>query len=235
MFLVLALSGSLFAQVGIQARPCDSVQGGNNLALDFGGFCKYEAKNMALPRASTKRVVYLGDSITEGWGTNLIGLDQQDTINRGYSGQTTSQMRVRFRADVINLKPRILHFMAGTNDIAGNTGPTTVERIKDTIRSMCEEAQAHGIRVVIGSILPATHFDWRPEVRPAETIRTLNSWMKSYAELKGFIYADYYSALTDAQGGLPRAFSADGVHPNAAGYAVMAPIAAKAINDADKL
>ncbi len=234
LFLLPLVAFAQQIPIGIQDRPCDFVPGNNNLALDFGGFCKYEAANLALRQDTANRVIYFGDSITEMWGKNIPGLDQTDTINRGYSGQTTSQMRVRFRADVIKLKPRIVHIMAGTNDIAGNTGPTTLERIKDNIRSMCEDAQMHGIRVVIGSVLPAKVFSWRPGMKPAENIRLFNQWLKTYAQNSGFTYADYYSAMVDSEGGLPASSSTDGVHPTPVGYAIMQPIAIQAINEANR-
>ena len=225
-----------FAQstIGIQDHPCDFVPGSNNLALDFAGLCKYEKANLELRAAGANRVVYLGDSITELWRNGIVGLDGHDTLNRGYSGQTTTQLLARFRADVIKLRPRILHLMAGTNDIAGNTGPTTIERIKDNIRTMSELAQMHGIRVIIGSVLPARSFSWRPGMKPAATIIALNSWLKTYALNSGFVYADYHGALTEADGGLPIQYAQDGVHPTPAGYAVMQRIARDAILEAQR-
>lgn len=238
LWLIALISLSAFAQnrvtVGIQADPCALVQRSNDLVQDFGGLCKYEKQNKALPAATTRRVVYFGDSITELWRNGIPGLVSSDTINRGYSGQTTAQMKIRFRADVIKLKPRIVHIMAGTNDIAGNTGPTTLERIKDNFRSMFEEAKRHGIRVVIGSVLPARAFSWRPGIRPANTIRTLNAWLKSYAKTMGHEYVDYHSALTENDGGLPLLYSRDGVHPTPAGYAVMRRLAQDAIIDSNR-
>lgn len=231
--LIIFLSFSAFSQTvittGVLDNPCDFVQGQNNFAQDFGGFCKYEKANQALPEATVNRVIYFGDSITEFWKKDIPGIDPQDTLNRGYSGQTTSQMVIRFRADVINLKPKIVHLMAGTNDIAGNTGPTTLERMKNNFRSMGDLAKANGIRVVIGSILPAKAFSWRAGIRPAETIRTFNTWLKSYAKENGFTYVDYHSALTDAEGGLSEEYAKDGVHPTRAGYEVMIRLAQQAI------
>ena len=232
---LFAFSTLSFAQtitIGIQNNPCDFVVREQAIVQDYGGLCKYEKKNAALPEAGPLRVVWFGDSITELWGGGIKGFVSSDIINRGISGQTTTQMRVRFHQDVISLKPRVLHFMAGTNDIAGNTGPTSVERMKDAVKSMCEEASAKGIKIVIGSILPAKYFSWRPGIKPAESIRSFNSWLKSYAEVNHHVYADYYSALTDNEGGLPVEYSKDGVHPNQAGYAVMAPIASAAITKA---
>lgn len=238
-FIIGLLSFGAVAQttstVGIQPNPCAQVQGSNNFALDFGGLCKYESANLQLPAPSEKRVVYFGDSITEFWRQGMPGISGGEVINRGYSGQTTAQMVVRFRADVIKLKPRIVHLMAGTNDIAGNTGPTTLERIQDNFRTMCEMATRHGIRVVIGSVLPARSFSWRAGIAPAANIRALNTWLKSYALKNGHTYADYHAALSEQDGGLSPRHAPDGVHPNSAGYAVMQGIAMDALLQADRL
>ncbi len=232
--ILMFISLSAFAQTAATPNPCDQIQGQNNLAQDFGGLCKYEKANAALPPATTNRVVYLGDSITEGWRNLIPGIDPNDTINRGYSGQTTAQMLVRFRADVINLKPKIVHLMAGTNDLAGNTGPTSLEKIKNNIRSMGELARIHNIRVVIGSIPPAKSFSWRPGMKPAEDIRTLNTWLKAFAQMNSFTYVDYHSALTDAEGGLSPEHAPDGVHPTAAAYAIMTNLAVLGMRDANR-
>ncbi len=232
--ILMFISLSAFAQTAAVKNPCDQIQGQNNFAQDFGGLCKYEKANASLPAATASRVVYLGDSITEGWRNLIPGIDANDTINRGYSGQTTSQMLVRFRADVINLKPKIVHILAGTNDLAGNTGPTSLENIKNNLRSMFELAGVHGIRVVIGSILPAKTFSWRPGMKPAEDIRTLNQWLKTYAEKNGLVYVDYHSAMADSEGGLSHEHAPDGVHPTAAAYAIMTNLAAEGIRIANR-
>lgn len=234
-FFLIFASLSLYAQtvtVGIQDRPCDFVQGNNNLALEFAGICKYDAANRALPPATANRVVYFGDSITQMWGNGIPGLDASDTLNRGYSGQTTSQMVLRFRYDVMNLKPKVVHIMAGTNDIAGNTGPVAMDWIKNNIRTMCALAKGLGIKIVLGSILPARAFSWRAGIFPAENIRTMNAWLKEYARVNNHVYADYHSALTEADGGMPARLAQDGVHPTADGYAIMKPIAETAIHEA---
>ncbi len=232
--LLMFISLSVFAQTAAMNNPCDQIQGQNNLAQDFGGLCKYEKANAALPPATPNRVVYIGDSITEGWRNAIPGLDPNDTINRGYSGQTTPQMLVRFRADVINLKPKIVHLMAGTNDLAGNTGPTSLDKIKNHFRTMCELAKVHGIRVVIGSIPPAKSFSWRPGLKPAEDIRTLNNWLRTFAETNGFVYVDYHSAMTDSEGGLSAEYAPDGVHPTAVAYALMTKLATEAMRLANQ-
>lgn len=196
---------------------------------DFGGLCRYRDANAALPPAGARRVVFFGDSITEFWKTQDPGFFGPDLVDRGVSGQTTSQMLLRFRADVVDLHPRAVHIMAGTNDIAGNTGPTSLGRIEANIEGMVELAKGHGIRVVLGSVPPAAGFDWRPSVAPVDSIRALNAWLRAYARREGLTYVDYYAALDDGRGGMKPALSRDGVHPNAAGYAVMAPLARKAL------
>ena len=196
---------------------------------DFPNLCRYRAANAALPPATKHRVVFMGDSITEGWSNTAPRTFDGDRINRGISGQTTTQMLARFRQDVIDLHPRAVHIMAGTNDIAGNLGPTTLDAIEGNIRSMAELARAHGIRVVIGAVPPAARFSWRPEVEPVAAIAELNRRLRTMAERDGLIFADYYTALDDGRHGLSPSHAADGVHPNAAGYAVMQPVAEKSI------
>ena len=233
LLLLLVVCQSTFAvRIGILDNPCqEAIPRDQLLRYDFGGYCKYEAQNAALAPATAQRVIYFGDSITEFWKGGIPGITN-DTLNRGFSGQTTSQMLVRFRSDVINLRPRVLHLMAGTNDIAGNTGPTSLKRLKEAIMTMVEQAQAHKIQVVLGSILPAKRFGWSPTIVPAPIIAHMNGWLKNYAQQRGIIYADYYSAMIDAQGGLSPHLGADEVHPNQAGYAVMRPIAQDAIHRA---
>jgi lysophospholipase L1-like esterase len=141
-------------------------------------------------------------------------------------------MLLRFAPDVLALKPDVVHIMAGTNDIAGNTGPMTLEQSEANIRKMAEMAHAKGIKVVIASVLPARAFGWKPDVRPATAIARLDSWLRGYARSRGFAYADYYTAMAEPDGGMPATLSFDGVHPNAKGYAVMRPIAEAAIRAA---
>lgn len=155
-------------------------------------------------------------------------------VGRGISGQTTPQLLVRFRQDVIALKPRAVVILAGTNDIAGNTGPSTIEMIADNVVSMVELAEANGIRVVLSSVLPAYRFPWRRELEPAPRIVALNQRLRDYARTRGIVYLDYHSAMSDAQSGLRSEFSADGVHPNERGYRTMAPLAGRAIAEATR-
>lgn len=216
---------------GIVSDPCAvAIPQGHQLNLDFGQMCKYEKRNAQLLPPTDHRVIYFGDSLTELWGAGIPGLQTDDTINRGISGQTTAQMLVRFKADVLNLKPRVVHLLMGTNDIAGNTGATTLKRIEDAISSMAEQARAGGAKVVIGSILPMKVVTWRKEIQnPVASIRELNRWLADYAKREDFVYVDYFSALDDGTGGFKAALTVDGVHPNKAGYDVMAPLASAAI------
>jgi len=204
---------------------------------DWNQLGRYHAANEQLMKQPVEagRVVFMGDSITDGWR-----LDQtfagKPYVNRGISGQTTPQMLVRMFPDVINLKPAVMIVLAGTNDIARNTGPTTLKMIQDNIQAMTELAQMHGIKVVLCSVTPIADYGRTPQTnqRPPADIVKLNEWMKAYAAKSGAIYADYFSALADAKGMLKEGISMDGLHPNAAGYALMAPIADAAIQKALK-
>lgn len=182
------------------------------------------------PAPGENRVVYIGDSITESWATYFPALfPGKPYIARGISGQTTPQILMRFRQDVVQLKPTVVVILAGTNDIAGNTGPSTLEMIEHNLASMAEIARANRIRVVLSSVLPAYDYPWKRGLDPAPKIVALNSWIRRYAEETGAVYLDYHSAMADARGGLRAELTRDGVHPNAAGYAVMAPLAEAAI------
>jgi lysophospholipase L1-like esterase len=185
------------------------------------------------PAAGEKRVVFYGDSITDSW-INIVPefFQGRPYLDRGISGQTTPQMLVRFRQDVVDLHPKVVVILAGTNDIAGNTGPSTPEMIEDNLKSMVELAQANGIKPVLASILPASDYWWKPGVDPGPKIAALNAWIKDYAQKDGLVYVDYYSAMVNNKLGLPANLSPDGVHPNRAGYAIMAPLAEKAIDQA---
>jgi acyl-CoA thioesterase I len=203
------------------------------LLVDFGGLERFKEANAMLtaPKPGEDRVVFMGDSITQGWK-----LDQsfpgKPYINRGIGGQTTPQMVVRFRQDVIDLKPRVVVILAGINDIAGNTGPMTQEQTEGNIASMAELAKANGIRVVLCSVLPAFDFPWSPGLLPAPKVVAVNAWMKQYAAENHHVYVDYYSAMSDDRGGLPATLSTDGVHPLPPGYAIMTPLAEAGIEKA---
>jgi lysophospholipase L1-like esterase len=176
----------------------------------------------------------MGDSITEGWALTEF-FSGKPYLNRGISGQTTPQMLVRFRQDVVSLKPRVVVLLAGINDIAENTGKTTLEAIEGNIASMSEIAQANGIRVVLCSVLPASKFAWRPEIlEPATKVRALNAWIQRYSGDHALVYVDYYSSMVDDNGGLKPELGSDGVHPNRVGYDVMAPLAAAGIEKATR-
>jgi lysophospholipase L1-like esterase len=175
----------------------------------------------------------LGNSITEGWSRLDSGFfTGRPFINRGISGQTTPQMLIRFKPDVVNLKAEVVVILAGINDIAGNTGLSTLEMIEDNLSSMVEIAQANKIRVVLSSVLPAYDFPWRPGKEPAEKVVKLNSWIKDYAGTHNCIYLDYFTPMSDERHGLKKEYTEDGVHPNLAGYKVMEPLAEEAIKKA---
>ena len=202
---------------------------------DWAQLGRYRSANADLPAPATdeKRVVFYGDSITDAWARTPSGFfPGKNYVGRGISGQTTPQMLVRFQQDVVHLKPAVVVILAGTNDIAGNTGPSSPEMIEDNFASMVAIAKANGIRMVISSILPAAHYPWKPEAQPAEPIRAMNTRLKALAAREGLVYLDYYTAMTNAQGGLDPELATDGVHPTAKGYVVMSPLAEKAIAEA---
>lgn len=201
-------------------------------AQDWANLNRFREENDKLGPARTcdDRVVFMGNSITEGWiRLAPVFFEGRPYINRGISGQTTPQMLLRFRQDVLDLWPKVVVILAGTNDIAGNTGPSTLGMIEDNIRSMTELAQAHGIQVVLCSILPVYDYPWRPGLEPAPKIAELNKRIKAYAGTRGAVFCDFFSAMADERGGLPEELSEDGVHPNKEGYAMMSPLVENAI------
>lgn len=202
---------------------------------DFGQLARYREANAALAPADESRVVFLGDSITDYWKLPDY-FPGKPYINRGIDGQTTPEMLVRFRQDVINLHPKVLVVLAGTNDIAGVTGRTSNEDIEANYASMAELARAHHIRMVFASILPVHNYthdaDESFALRPRDRILALNKWLKNYCAKNGFVYLDYFRALVDERGMLKRTLADDGLHPTDAGYKVMAPLAEKAIQKA---
>ena len=206
----------------------------NAEAQDWANLNKYQNENATLPvlTSGQKRIVFMGDSITEFWSViNPEFFAGKSYINRGISGQTTPQMLIRFRPDVIALKPSLVIIMAGINDIAGNTGPSTLEMITNNLFSMAELAKANHIKVILCSVLPAYDFPWRTGSFPAEKIVMLNTMIKKYADANEILYLDYYSAMVDERKGLKAAYADDGVHPNKAGYEVMEPLVEKAIKE----
>ena len=198
---------------------------------DFAQLARYRSANAELPPSAPGRVVFYGDSITDAWAHHSF-FPGKPYVDRGISGQTTPQMLIRFRQDVIALHPETVLILAGTNDIAGNTGPSTLDMIEDNLASMTEIARANGIRVVLCSVLPAAAYPWRPGIDPAAKIRELNAWMAVYARENKLVYLDYYTAMAGDLGGMKPGISSDGVHPNNQGYTIMAPLAEQAIQDA---
>jgi lysophospholipase L1-like esterase len=198
------------------------------LKVDWPWLARFKDADLALPKpaAGENRVVFMGDSITEGWHFESPegGFPGKPYINRGISGQTSPQMVLRFRQDVIALDPKVVVILAGTNDIAGNTGPMTLEQTEDNLASMADLATANHIRVVLCSVTPAFDFPWKTGLTPAPKILALNAWIKAYAAEKGYVYVDYHTAMKDSRDGLPATLSKDGVHPLPAGYAIMAPL-----------
>jgi lysophospholipase L1-like esterase len=204
---------------------------------DLGRY-REENRRLAPPAAGESRVVFMGDSITDFWPRRSTFFPGKPYVDRGISGQTTPQMLVRFRPDVIALKPKVVVILAGTNDIAGNTGPMTDEDIEGNLATMAELAKAHGIKVVFSSILPVSESHRNPEMapqtvqRPMARITAINDWMKKYAAENGHVYLDYLSKMIDEKGLLRADLSNDDLHPNAAGYALMEPLAQAAIEQA---
>ena len=227
--------------VGIVADPCPAHPAPTDgagweawkrhmMMRDYGQLCRYRAQNDQLKASRTPvRVVFMGDSITDNWIGADAALFTDGVVDRGISGQTTPQMLVRFREDVIALKPGAVQIMAGTNDIAGNTGASTMEIVQGNIASMADLARANGIKVIIASIPPAAAFPWSKDKQPVPQIRALNGWLKTYAAKNGFTYVDYYTALATPEGAMKPGLASDGVHPTPAGYAVMRPLALAAI------
>jgi len=203
---------------------------------DWPALKRYHDANATVtaPAAGEERVVFMGDSITDGWGKKYGQFfPGKPYINRGISGQTTPQMLIRFRPDVVALKPKVVVILAGTNDIAGNTGPSSLEMIEDNMVSMVELAQKNGIRVVLSSVMPVCDYIRnQTKQRPNETIVALNDWMKQYASTHDAIYLDYYTPMLDDKGVFKQELTYDGLHPNSAGYDVMMPLAQKAIDQA---
>jgi lysophospholipase L1-like esterase len=201
-------------------------------AQDWASLDRYSAANAALgaPVAGEQRVVFYGNSITDAWAAHFpVMFPGKPYVGRGISGQTTPQMLIRFRQDVVALKPAVVVILAGTNDIAGNTGPATQAMIADNLMGMVEIAQANGIAVVLSSVLPVSDYPWKPGLAPGPKIVALNAWMREYAASRGATYLDYHSAMVNDKLGLNADLAADGVHPTEKGYRMMATLAEAAI------
>jgi lysophospholipase L1-like esterase len=195
------------------------------LLQDFAMLGRYRDANRALlEQRQPVDIVFMGDSITEGWKDKRPAFFAPGRVNRGISGQTTAQMVLRMMADVVDLKPRAVHIMAGTNDIAGNTGPMTQEMTRNNIRAMTALAQQHGVKVILASIPPAASFSWRPGLETLTPMRQLNGWIETFASQKGATWVDYHPALATPQGAMRPGFAHDGVHPTEAGYDAMAGV-----------
>ena len=217
--------------------PVFLISGISTSAQDWAQLNYYKNANEQLASVENtgNRVVFMGNSITEGWLAHYPEFFENESyVNRGIGGQTTPQMLLRFRQDVVALQPKVVVLLAGTNDIAGNTGPATTEVIIDNIKSMCEIAAVHGIEVVLATVLPASDYPWRPGCNPDTRIPELNARIESYAEVNNLIFLDYFSAMNNGKNGMNEALAYDGVHPNKEGYKVMAPLTRKAIDKALK-
>jgi lysophospholipase L1-like esterase len=249
LLVLLALIGIGFSSIAAQpgADPCADTKTKLTQAetrlKDWPQLGRYrDANSKVTPEAKSEaRVVFMGDSITDSWQNPKFGgfFPGKPYVDRGISGQTTPQMLIRFRPDVIDLRPKVVVILAGTNDLAGNTGPMTLEEIEGNLVSMAELARANSIRVVFASLLPVSDYeqrDGKPIIqttrRSPEKIKELNAWMKTYAANNKLTYLDYYSALIDDKGFLRVELSEDGLHPNAKGYEIMAPLAEAAIAQA---
>ena len=204
----------------------------NSFAQDWANLERFQEENAVLlvPDSTQQRVVFMGNSITEGWiNMRPEFFEGKPYVNRGIGGQTTPQMLLRFRRDVIDLKPSAVVILAGINDIAGNTGPSTIDMIMDNLISMAELATANQIKVIFCSVLPAKDFPWRSGLEPAEKVIKLNTLLQSYAKEHNLVYVDYFSAMVDSSNGLREDLGYDGVHPNALGYSIMEPLVEKAL------
>lgn len=201
---------------------------------DWPNLQKYKKENQKIKESNKKPVaVFMGNSITEGWvNTNPEFFRNNNFTGRGIGGQTTPQMLIRFTPDVIDLDPEVVVILAGTNDIAGNTGASSVKMITDNIQAMAQLAEANGIKVVLSSILPVYDYPWQPGIKPVEKIAGVNKWLKNYARENNHIYLDYFPVLANEKKGMKPEYADDGVHPNKKGYSVMEPLVLNAIEKA---
>ncbi len=192
-------------------------------AQDWPNLKRFRVDNEKLKQDNTKiAAVFMGDSITDFWiNSSSDFFSQNNYIDRGISGQTSPQMLLRFRADVLDLKPKAVLILCGTNDLAGNTGPSTLQMTENNIMDMAQLAKANKIKVLLCSITPSNKFGWKPELKPADDIIALNKWIAAYAKENHFTFVDYYSALVNTEKGMQAAYSKDGVHPTKEGYTVM--------------
>ena len=237
----LSLVTSALGQTPAAATPVPAPPSAQDLQIkrmqqtlnDWPNLNRYHAENAKLPDPAPgeQRVVFLGGSITDGWGRGQgVFFPGKPYVNRGISGQTTPQMLDRFQQDVLHLHPTVVVILAGINDIAGNTGPETLDVIEDNFRSMVALAKQSHVRVVLSSVLPASYFPWHAGLKPAAEVKELNTWLEGYAHEQGATFLNYYPALVDKDGGMRPELATDkAVHPNTAGYALMQPLAEQAI------
>ncbi len=221
----------------IMASLINTTQAQTNNSKDWANFEKYSTENDSLgkPSMGEKRIVFMGNSITEGWKIeDPAFFASNNYIDRGISGQTTPQMLLRFRADVINLQPKVVVILAGINDIAENNGPISLQQTMENIKSMAELAEANKIKVILCSVLPANKFPWRPQILPAEKVIALNTLIQNYCSEKNIPYVDYYTAMVDGDKGLDKQYTNDAVHPTLAGYkkmeSILNPVLAKLLS-----
>jgi lysophospholipase L1-like esterase len=230
LLTLLCTAAAVPAAVPADAAPSPEEQ---RLRSDWPYLARYRDENREL-KATAARIdaVFLGDSITEGWLQKAPAFFSAGRVCRGIGGQTTPQLLLRFRQDVIDLQPRAVHIMAGTNDIAGNTGPSTLKMIQDNFMGMTEIAMANGVHLILASIPPASDFPWRPGLQTVAPISAMNAWIKDHAARTHATFADYSAVLSDGNGAMREGLSFDHVHPTEAGYAAMAPVAEAALRRA---
>ena len=221
-----------FAKLQATALAGDAERNRAQQAADWPNLCRYKAANAALARGPQPRAVFMGDSITDNWVRGDPALFANGIVGRGIGGQTSPQMLARFRQDVVALRPRVVHIMAGTNDVAGNTGPTTLEDYQHNMLAMIDLARANDISLVIAAIPPSRRLFWRGDLDPRPQIREMNEWLRGLAFSRGLTFVDYGMVLADPDGGMRADLGNDGVHPNRLGYARMRPLAERAVAEA---
>jgi len=215
-----------------QARAAYAELEATRSAQDWPHLGLYRDENAEAEAGERPKVIFIGDSITEMWRYGDPALFSNGVLGRGISGQTSPQILLRFHADVVALKPIAVHILCGANDVAGNTGPNTPQDYRNNILAMLDIAERNGIKVLLGSITPAGQFSWLPEVQPVARIAELNDWLRKIADERGALFIDYFTALAAEDRSMRADYANDGVHPNAAGYAVMQPLALAAIRQA---
>ncbi len=223
--------------IGMTETPC-TAQGTpvtERKRDDWADLCRYRADNARLLRQGARpKAVLIGDSLTQAWPEMDPAPFDGTLVGRGIGGQTSPQVLLRFQQDAVALHPRVVHILVGTNDIAGNTGPTAPGMAQANIRAMVDIARANGIQVVLATIPPAREFNWRPEVKPGDWVHVMNRWIRQFAAERGLVLADYYSVLAMPDGAIDPGLFADGAHPSAAGYRAMRPVLLEALAEAEK-